>query len=514
MSLLRGVFSVSFATCLSRILGFCRDLVMANVLGTGALADIFFFAFRLPNLFRAFFAEGAMNAVFIPYINNIEKKYNQNIMVDNINNIFTQLCLFLMIFVIVVEMSMPYLLKIFAPGVCDEYESFYTLITVSEIMFPYIFFISLVSFFTAVVQSKGYFLSSTLVQSILNICLIMGAVFLSEYTVTTIHALSISVFIAGCLQCIYMFVLTGSAGIGIKFVKPKIDKDTRDFYRRLPASIFCNAANQIGIWINTMLSSFLPGVISCFYYADRLVQLPLSLVVIAISVVLLPMLSKRVANEDNKQDIIYIQNRALELGFLFILPSTIAFTLMSRVFVKSIFFYGSFSLEGVTCTSEILQIVACSLPAILMSKVFLQVFFAYKDMKSPTIAAFISLIISVIINIILIAAYKHIGIAIATTVGAWVNAITLLLFLYRRGVYKVDDRLSSKVSFIIIATGIMSMAVAVLEALFEPMFEMFFSIKILCISIIVIVGILVYFLSLYLMKSYTLKEIRELINCV
>ena len=504
MSFLADISKVNFATIISRILGFFRDVIIANYLGVGGASDAFFAAFRLPNLFRAIFAEGAMSSTVIPMLSKINSTQDKSFF---ISNIFTQLVIILILFVLLFEIAMPFTLKFFVPGIYEDGPG--DMLLFASIMFPYILFISLTSFFICILQhSKSFFISS-LIPVILNVSLITGALYISNFTVSVAHALSISVFVAGIIQTICGYFFVRKIGFNPCFIKPTVDSNAKSFYGSLPMAILCYSITQIGVWINTLISSFIPGLISCFYYADRLCQLPLALIGFSISVVLLPIISSKIDDKD-KEEINDIQNKVIELGLLFIVPASLALFSMSEIIVRSIFFYGEFSENYILQTAEIVSVLACALPAQVMSKIFIQIFFAYGDMKVPVKTAFSSLVVMIIGNLLLVVHYGHLGVASAIVLGSWVNVFVLLFFLRKKSMYCMSKRVSNKLSFIIVASCIMLSVTALLEEVFKPFFSSIAMLRIICLMIIVLSGGLSYFASLFVMKAYRWRDIKDL----
>ena len=294
MNLIKSTGTFSFFTIISRLLGYVRDILIAIFLGTGPLADAFFVAFRIPNTFRRLFSEGTFNAAFIPSYSSLLNKKNE---AQNFaNNIFNLLILGLLILVLIIEILMPLFVYLIAPGFEGDYDKMGLAITLTRITFPFLMFISLASFFSAILNSYNKFAIASAVPIILNILLIGVLLFAKMLDDNLVYYLSYAVTFSGIIQFIFLyFFVKKHFSPKIKF-KIKIDKKIKNFSKKLLPSIFSSGVTQINILVGTIIASFQAGAVSYLYYADRVYQINLAIAGIAIGTVILPQLSKHVEN--------------------------------------------------------------------------------------------------------------------------------------------------------------------------------------------------------------------------
>ena len=367
MNLIKSTGTFSFFTIISRLLGYVRDILIAVFLGAGPLADVFFVAFRIPNTFRRLFSEGTFNAAFVPSYSSVlgNKKKSQKFA----NNIFTLLIVGLFFLVLVIEIMMPIFVFLIAPGFEGDYQKMELAITLTRITFPFLMFISLASFFSAILNSHNKFAIASAAPIILNILLIGVLLFGKILNDQLVYYLSYAVTISGILQFIFLYFFVKkyfSPKIKLSF---KIDDKIKNFFKKLLPSIFSSGVTQINILVGTIIASFQASAVSYLYYADRIYQINLAIAGIAIGTVILPQLSKYVkSNKKNKIKV--IQNKALELSLFLSIPATIALLIASEEIISSLFGYGSFNELSVENSAKALFYFAIGLPAFSLIKVF------------------------------------------------------------------------------------------------------------------------------------------------
>ena len=435
MNLIKSTGTFSFFTIISRLLGYVRDILIAIFLGAGPLADAFFVAFRIPNTFRRLFSEGTFNAAFVPsYSSLLNKKKQPKIFA---NNVFNLLILGLFFLVLTVEMLMPLFVFLIAPGFEGDSEKMELAITLTRITFPFLLFISLASFFSAILNSHNKFAIASAAPIILNILLIGVLFFGRVLNDQLVYYLSYAVTLSGLLQFIFLYFFIK------KYFSPqlkltiKIDEKIKDFFKKLLPSIFSSGVTQINILVGTIIASFQASAVSYLYYADRIYQINLAIAGIAIGTVILPQLSKYVQKK-KKEKINLIQNKALELSLFLSLPASIALLIASEEIMSSLFGYGSFDEEGVENAAKALFYFAIGLPAFALIKVFSTFFFARHNTKIPFYISLASVLLNVVISI---AFFKETGfliIPIATTISSWFNAIFLLIYLKKGNLFSFN----------------------------------------------------------------------------
>ena len=439
MNLIKSTGTFSFFTIISRLLGYVRDILIAVFLGAGPLADAFFVAFRIPNTFRRLFSEGTFNAAFVPSYSSVldNKKKSQKFA----NNIFTLLTIGLFFLVLVIEIMMPIFVFLIAPGFEGDYQKMELAITLTRITFPFLLFISLASFFSAILNSHNKFAVASAAPIILNILLIGVLLFGKILNDQLVYYLSYAVTISGLLQLIFLYFFVKkhfSPKINLSF---KIDNNVKLFFKKLLPSIFSSGVTQINILVGTIIASFQASAVSYLYYADRIYQINLAIAGIAIGTVILPQLSKHV--QDNKKDKInLIQNKALELSLFLSIPAALALLIASEEIISSLFGYGSFNELSVINSAKALFYFAIGLPAFSLIKVFSAFFFARHNTKVPFYISLTSVLLNVFISVVFFKEVGFIIIPIATTISSWFNAILLFIFL------KIKDLFSFNLVFL------------------------------------------------------------------
>ena len=439
MNLIKSTGTFSFFTIISRLLGYVRDILIAVFLGTGALADAFFVAFRIPNTFRRLFSEGTFNAAFVPSYSSLlgNKKTSQKFA----NNIFTLLIIGLFFLVLVIEIMMPLFVFLIAPGFEGDFQKMELAITLTRITFPFLIFISLASFFSAILNSHNKFAIASAAPIILNILLIGVLLFGRVLNDQLTYYLSYAVTISGILQFIFLYFFVKKyfyPKINLSF---KVDNKVKLFFRKLLPSIFSSGVTQINILVGTIIASFQASAVSYLYYADRIYQINLAIAGIAIGTVILPQLSKHVQGNRIKK-INSIQNKALELSLFLSIPAAIALLIASEEIISSLFGYGSFNELSVINSAKALFYFAIGLPAFSLIKVFSTFFFARHNTKIPFYISLTSVLLNVFISIIFFKVVGFIIIPIATTISSWFNAVLLFIFL------KIDNLFSFNLVFI------------------------------------------------------------------
>ena len=381
MNLIKSTGTFSFFTLISRILGYLRDVLIAIYLGSGPIADAFFVAFRIPNTFRRLFSEGTFNAAFVPSYSS-EMVLGKNRSQKFANKIFNLLLVSLLLIVLIIEIFMPSFVFIIAPGFSDNSDKLDLTISLTRITFPFLLFVSLSSFFSAILNSHNKFAVASAAPIILNIFLILVLFFQSYLNDQLVIYLSYAVTFAGIVQLIFLLFFIRKFYFPIITLNFKIDNKVKLFFKKLLPSIFSSGVTQINILVGTIIASFQASAVSYLYYADRIYQINLAIAGIAIGTVLLPNLSKYIQSR-NKKKIDFIQNKALELSLFLSLPATIALLIASEEITSSLFGYGSFDDMSVKNSASALYYFALGLPAFSFIKIFSSFLFARNNTKIP-----------------------------------------------------------------------------------------------------------------------------------
>ncbi|MBL6665147.1 MAG: murein biosynthesis integral membrane protein MurJ [Rickettsiales bacterium] len=510
MALFRSVFTISFYTALSRILGFVRDVLIARYLGVTVLSDAFFAAFKLPNFFRRVFAEGAFNSAFVPIF--VEKVQDTKDSQDEqffVRNIFSLLFYALLLFIIIFQIFMPILMKGLFPGFFNEPIKAELLIELSRITIFYLLFISLVSLCSGILNSVGKFAIPASAPIILNASLVTSVFLFRSFSPTYAHALSWGVFAAGILQFLWLFIFTAKAGYLLYPRLPKFNTDLKKFFNRLIPGVIGANLLQINLLVNSIFASLIAGGVSYLYYADRINQLPLALIGIAIGIALLPDLSKKIkARKHNSA--IRMQNMALEVGLILVIPATLALTIIANPIISTLFERGKFTPHETYHVAKALTFYSLGLPAYVLIKVIEPAFFARSDTKTPMRIAFICMISNVILNFFFfILEMSYVGIIISSVLSSYLNLILLLTVLIRRKHFKFEKKFIKKLILILIPSVIMAFSLVFMRDLFHNNHKLNNAIE---LSIMVLTGILIYGVSSYFSGSLNILSKSRLLK--
>ncbi len=506
MNLVKSTGTFGFYTIISRILGYLRDVLIAIFLGTGFLADAFFVAFRIPNTFRRLFAEGTFNSAFIPnYTSELVKgKSKSN---KFANDIFNLLFCGLLFLTLIIEVFMPAFVGLIAPGFVKDSEKIELAISLTRITFPFLLFVSLSSFFAAILNSHNKFAAASAAPIILNLILI-GILFFGKYlNDNLIYYLSYGVSIAGFLQLIFLYIFVKKFYY-IKFsFKLKLNQKVNIFFRKLLPSIFSSGVTQINILIGTIIASFQASAVSYLYYADRIYQINLAIAGIAIGVVILPQLSKHVYLK-KKSKILQIQNKALELSMFLSLPASIALMIGSNEIISSLFGYGSFNEIAVSNSAKALYYFGLGLPSFALIKVFSTFFFANNDTKTPFYISLISVILNIIISLYYFKSIGFIIIPIATTISSWFNAIVLFIYLKNKSLFKFNGIFFAKFFKIFVASIIMGIFFKYLIQTFGNQLVYDNNFKSFYLILSVLLSLILYLLVSFFIKAFNFKDLQ------
>ena len=505
MNLIKSTGTFSFFTIISRLLGYLRDILIAVFLGAGPLADAFFVAFRIPNTFRRLFSEGTFNAAFVPSYSSLNdnKKKSQKFA----NNIFTLLVIGLFFLVLVIEIMMPLFVFLIAPGFEGDYQKMELAITLTRITFPFLIFISLASFFSAILNSHNKFAVASATPIILNILLIGVLLFGKILNDELVYYLSYAVTISGILQLIFLYFFVKkylSLKISLSF---KIDNKVKLFFKKLLPSIFSSGVTQINILVGTIIASFQASAVSYLYYADRIYQINLAIAGIAIGTVILPQLSKHV--KSNKKDKInLIQNKALELSLFLSIPAALALLIASEEIISSLFGYGSFNELSVMNSAKALFYFAIGLPAFSLIKIFSAFFFARHNTKIPFYISLTSVLLNVFISVVFFKEVGFIIIPIATTISSWFNAILLFIFLKIKDLFSFNLVFLNRFIKILLASVLMGIFFKYVIYFFNDKLLYEASFKAIYLIAAVILGLIFYLLIAILIKAFKRSDIN------
>ncbi|HEY0837649.1 MAG TPA: murein biosynthesis integral membrane protein MurJ [Azospirillum sp.] len=439
--MLRNILSVGGLTLVSRALGFLRDILTAALLGAGPVADAFFVAFRLPNHFRALFAEGAFASAFVPLFSGTLVQEGEAAARRFAEEVMALLLAVQIVLLLVFLAIMPQFMLVFAPGFAADPAKFELAVLFTRITFPYLLFMSLESLLAGVLNGVGRFGAAAAAPILLNLCLIASLTVAAPLMPTVGHALSWGVFAAGVAQFLYLAWEAERAGVGLRLVWPRWSAGVKRFLAVLGPAALGAGLTQINLFVDTLIASLLPtGAVSYLYYADRLNQLPLGVIGIAVGTVLLPEMARRIKGGD-AAGALESQNRAVELTLVLTIPCAVAFLVSALPLVSVLFQHGRFGPSDAAASAATLQAYALGLPAFVVIRSLVSGFYARQDTATPVRVAVAAMLVNVALKVALMGPLAQVGLAVATSVAAWVNAGLLAWLLHRRGLYAPDARL-------------------------------------------------------------------------
>jgi putative peptidoglycan lipid II flippase len=457
VTLVRSIATVGSLTLVSRLLGFVRDILIAALLGAGPLADAFFVAFKLPNFLRRLFAEGAFNAGFVPmFARTLEGEGRAAAKAFAEQAQAIQLAVLAPLVLLMIA-AMPWVILVIAPGFEPGSVRYDGAVELSRITFVYILFIALVALYGGVLNSLGRFAAAAAAPVALNLCLI-GALLLSALWLDApARALAWGVAAAGLLQFLWLRLAVRSADMALELRRPRLSPQIKRLFALiLPGAIGAGVA-QINLFVDVMIASLLPpGAVSYLYYADRVNQLPLGVIGVAVGTALLPLMARQL-RAGQTAHAMHNQNRALELVLLLTVPAAAALIVLCQPIVSVLFERGAFGPEASRATGAALAAYALGLPAYVLIKVLTPGFFAREDTRTPVKIAIVCLIANVVVALSLIWWLAHVGIALATAFSAWLNTCLLARGLRRDGLLQPDDQLKRRVPRILGVSAAMAL---------------------------------------------------------
>lgn len=460
MSLFRKFASVGGATMASRVLGFAREALIGALLGAGPVADAFYAAFRFPNLFRRLFAEGAFNSAFVPLFSKELENGGRTAAREFAEKILSVLLPFLLMFSALAMVFMPFLTgTIIAPKFAEDPDKFDLTVMLAQIMFPYLAAMSVVAMLSGILNSfRRYFLAA-LAPVLLNVVLValLAWAAYSGWEQRSIGiGLAWGVFVSGILQMGLLIAGVMKQGFPLSLSLPRMSPAVkRLLVLALPTAI-AGGITQINLLVGQIIASAQAGAIAIMNYADRLMQLPLGIIGISIGVVLLPELTRALAG-GNRENANQLQNRSLEFGLGLTLPAAVGLFVIPLPLVALIYERGAFDRETTEITAQVLAAFAIGLPSFVLIKIFQPSFYAREDMRTPMWFSGINAITNIILSLLLFPVMGVVGLALATGVAGWINAILLFGVLASGGHYRLDPQALRNVALILFSSAIMGM---------------------------------------------------------
>jgi putative peptidoglycan lipid II flippase len=514
MSLLKSAATVGGLTLVSRLLGFVRDQLIAFTVGTGPVAEAFFVAQRLPNLFRALFAEGAFNNAFVPQFARMVEGEGQEKAFRFARDTLSVLFTWMLIFCALAMIFMPWLMPLLAPGFAGNAEKLSLATELTRICFPYLGMMSLTALFGGILNSLNRFAAPAAAPILLNIVVILmtlGAWYLGlGNTADTGRFLAWAVTISGVAQLILIGTSAYYAGSNIVPSWPRLTADVKKVLVLSVPGLISGGITQVNLLIATMLATGFAGGVAFLYYADRLFQLPLGLIGVAIGVVLLPTLSRKLRAGDTTAAL-HRQNRALEFALFLTLPAAMGLIILGRPILHTVFEHGEFTRADTFAVAPVLAAFALGLPAFTLTKIFQPGFYAREDTRTPMYFAIASVAVNIAASLTLSRYLGYVGIAFATSIAAWVNALLLVGTAVKRGHYAPDQRFTSKLPRMVLALAAMTGVLLGLNWLLAGNYteNAGFAAALLALIALCTAGLVSYFAAAHVAGAFRLSEFRQ-----
>lgn len=458
-SLFRAFATVGSYTMLSRITGFVREILTATFLGAGAVSDAFFIAFQLPNLFRSLFAEGAFSAGFVPIFSQRLEQGGAARAKLFADEAFAMLATVLLLFTVLMILVMPAALYLMAPGFARVPGQMERATELARIAFPYLLFVSLTMLQSGVLNALGHYAVAAAAPVLLNLTLIAALLIGVGSDGDRAVFLAWGVFAAGIVQFVWLWAEYRRVGMQLKLVRPRLTPDVKLLMMRMLPVAFGAGIYQINLVVNKNIASLVgEGAVSWINYADRVNLLPVGIFGVAIGVALLPLLTRQI-QAGNEAAALANQNRAIEVSLLLTIPAAAGIAVLAEPITSVLFEHGAFTPQDREAVAAALLAFSIGLPAYVLNKALTPGFFGRHDTKTPVKASAAALVVNIIIAVALMKTLGHVGIALATSVSAWLNAITLGVILLKRGHLQPDARLKRRLPRVILATALMAAAV-------------------------------------------------------
>jgi len=506
MKLIKAMATVASLTGVSRILGFIRDILTAAILGAGPIADAFFVALKLPNFFRRVTAEGAFSVAFIPLYSEKLEKEGQDQASLFASNAFSIMVMFLLPFTLLAIIAMPAIIYAIAPGFHDEPLRYDTAVELSRITFPYLLMMSLTALMGGILNAHNRFAPFASAPVFFNLCLIIGLLVFTKFTETAGHALAWGVFAAGITQFLWLLFFVKKHKLKLRLKKPEFTGNIKRLFKLMGPGVIGAGVMHINLFADLIIGSTLAaGSISYLYYADRLNQLPLGMVGIAVGTALLPMLSRAIAAKD-KNEAQNLFNRSLEICLLLALPAAVALFVIPENLISALFQRGEFTSADTQITARVLMGYAFGLPAYIAVKVFSTAYWSNQDTMSPVKISIIITVINIALSLILIHPFGVAGIAISTGLVGWLQLALLYRGLMKKTNFRFDARFKRVILKILLSATMMGGALIAMERYLN------LSSAIMSLALLVISGAIIYAIAIIATKAIKPSELKTFLS--
>ncbi|HUZ65317.1 MAG TPA: murein biosynthesis integral membrane protein MurJ [Acetobacteraceae bacterium] len=503
--MLRSVMTVGLWTMGSRVLGFARDILIAALLGTGPVADAFFVALKLPNLFRKLFGEGAFNAAFVPAFAGTlaaEGPAHARRLAEEVCSVLLAV---LAIFTLFGVVFMPQLMVVLAPGFEDIPAKFALTVALSRITFPYLLLICMAALLSGVLNGLNRFAAAAAAPILFNVFAIAAMLWLTPFVPTVGHALSWGLTVSGMAQMALVAWACARAGMPLRLPRPRLTPAVRLVMRRMAPGLIGAGVTQINLAVDVIIASLLPpGTVSVLYYADRVNQLPLGVIGAAVGTALLPVLSRQMRAGDDAAARATL-NRAIEFAVVLTLPAALALAVVAEPIMRALFGYGAFSMTSVHESAAALAAYAFGLPAFVLLKVLAPPFFARGDTASPVWVGVVAMVLNIVFNLLLMGPLGQVGVALATSLAGIINAAALIVLLVRHGDLRLDARLRTTLPRMVFAGLAMAGALWLAERALAG------TPRLIDLAVLIALGLGVYGLIGHAIGAFNLAELRAMV---
>jgi len=509
MNLLKAGGTIGGLTMVSRVLGFAREMVFARIMGAGMAADAFALAFLIPNLFRRLFGEGAFSQGFVPLFSQRQQQDDEAAR-RFAEEVLSVLLPVLMIVTAVFMVFMPAFIALIGAGWTDEPTKFALAVDLTRITMPYLVFICLVSLFSGVLNSLARFTAAAFAPSLLNIALIAALILVPAGGPVTARAMAWGVVAGGALQLALCWVSAHRAGVKLRLTRPRMTPGVKELLVLILPATLGGGIYYISQAFYAYFATSLPeGSLVYLGFADRLNQLPLAIIGSALGTAILPAISRAVGKNDTAAAA-HVQSQAVDFSMLLTLPAAVALAVTAGPIVSALFQGGKFTAEDAATTARVLSIIVAGLPAYVLIKVLTPGFYARKDMKTPVVIAVAMLVVGVVLNFALIPYLGISALAFTTALSAWLNALILYVILARRGHFRLEGWLWSRLARQILAAAAMAVALYLVREQLAGFFAGSTGRRLIGVAALVSVGGAVYFALAWVLGAVDKDEIMAL----
>ena len=508
MNLLKALATVSSMTLLSRILGFIRDFVIARIFGAGMMTDAFFVAFKLPNLLRRLFAEGAFSQAFVPILGEYKNRQGNDETKRLVDHVASLLVIALILVTVAGMAGAPLLVYVSAPGFVAEPDKFALTVELTRITFPYILFMSLVALAGGILNTWNKFAIPAFTPVLLNVSFIAMALFAAPWFERPVMALGWSVFLGGALQLAFQLPSLKRIGMLPRFALDWRDPGVRRVLLLMAPAVLGVSVSQVSLLINTIFASFLGnGSVSWLYYADRLMEFPSGMLGAALGTILLPSLSKYHA-AGLLDDYSKLLDWGLRLTLLLAAPAAVALAIIAVPLIATLFFHGAFTTNDVFMTRNALVAYSVGLLGLILVKVLAPGFYARQNVRTPVKIGLITLCVTQALNLALIGWLKHAGLALSIGLAACLNAWLLFSGLRKQGIYVPQPGWLAFILKLIVALGVMAGTLYLATGNATDWLQWSFSTRLWRLAAVVSFGAGIYFATLWLV-GFRLRDFRR-----